>query len=683
MRDSGKAEPAQACADAAETTETACERTRRRTAGPTARPTADRPRARAAGHGAGPAALRRCRRRVRPRRADRHRSAGRQRAEDGAHRGDAVLQRVHRAPRRLLPCARPGQPARAHRRSGARGRPFRHRPCDPAEGPGHRHLHGGVASRLGRQPPGLRRLHLLHRQTLRDRPARPRRRLREHRRGHALRHRPLLRVRRSGPPHRRRHLRPGLRVPGPGAATAAHRLVDPGRVHRRAAAPARPLRARQRPGGRLRPVRPQRDPDQQAGTGPAGAAGAARGGGVLPGARAGAGAGRPRARRAAHRLPRRHLGRRRARVRRDPGPRGDGLLRTAPAVHGGLAGRPRGPAHRPVPVGRAAPRGRRQPLLPPRPRLGHRPGRHRRLPVLARPRLLGRAHLHLVRPTSRRQAGGGAGAAGGGGGLAALDRAADARGGGGKDSGGGAGGGTGATDGGRLGRPRRRTGRGGGLPSDGGPSDGGALDGGASDDGAPDPDHEPSDRTSDKSRGKATNEASGQASDKASDETDRYRRALRRSVLVEVVVGVVVLVITTLLTGTQPGRAATEAAAASAIAAAGETTASTTTIPFDVGTKGGHGKVQIELTPSRVGENSVQAVIYGPDGGFATVPELRLTFTLESQQLGPIDAELTDKGGYWAADGVTLPVAGTWTMKVTVRTTDIDQVTVSKTVKIG
>ncbi|MFF7887908.1 copper resistance CopC/CopD family protein [Streptomyces sp. NPDC020794] len=211
----------------------------------------------------------------------------------------------------------------------------------------------------------------------------------------------------------------------------------------------------------------------------------------------------------------------------------------------------------------------------------------------------------------------------------------------------------------------------------------GLSDGGALDDGAPDPDHEPSDRTSDKSPGKASDEASGQASDKASDETDRYRRALRRSVLVEVVVGVVVLVITTLLTGTQPGRAATEAAAASAIAAAGETTASTTTIPFDVGTKGGHGKVQIELTPSRVGENSVQAVIYGPDGGFATVPELRLTFTLESQRIGPIDAELADKGGYWAADGVTLPVAGTWTMKVTVRTTDIDQVTVSKTVKIG
>lgn len=168
-----------------------------------------------------------------------------------------------------------------------------------------------------------------------------------------------------------------------------------------------------------------------------------------------------------------------------------------------------------------------------------------------------------------------------------------------------------------------------------------------------------------------------------SGETDRYRRALRRSVLAEITVGIFVLVITTLLTGTQPGRAATETAAASAGTAAGESPTTATTIPFDVGTTNGHGKVQIELTPGRVGENSVQAVIFGPDDGIATVPELRLTFTLESQQIGPIDAELTDKGGYWGADGVTLPVAGTWTMKVTVRTTDIDQVTVSKTVKIG
>ncbi|MGW3666908.1 copper resistance protein CopC [Streptomyces sp. NPDC005141] len=159
-----------------------------------------------------------------------------------------------------------------------------------------------------------------------------------------------------------------------------------------------------------------------------------------------------------------------------------------------------------------------------------------------------------------------------------------------------------------------------------------------------------------------------------------YHRGLRRSVLAEVAVGILVLVITTMLTGTQPGRAATETAAA--VAAADRPTSSTTVVPFDVGTPGGHGKVQIELSPGRVGENSVQAVIIGPDGGLATVPELRLTFTLESQKVGPIDAEITDKGGYWTSDGLTLPLPGTWTMKVTVRTTDIDQITVSKNVKI-
>ncbi|WP_391858795.1 copper resistance CopC/CopD family protein [Streptomyces rhizosphaerihabitans] len=160
-----------------------------------------------------------------------------------------------------------------------------------------------------------------------------------------------------------------------------------------------------------------------------------------------------------------------------------------------------------------------------------------------------------------------------------------------------------------------------------------------------------------------------------------HHRGLRRSVLAEVAIGILVLVITTMLTGTQPGRAATETAAA--VVAADRPTSTTTLVPFDVGTPGGHGKVQIELSPGRVGENSVQAVIIGPDGGLATVPELRLTFTLESQKVGPIDAEITDKGGYWTSDGLTLPLPGTWTMKATVRTSDIDEVTVSKTVKIG
>ncbi|MGW3651501.1 copper resistance CopC/CopD family protein [Streptomyces sp. NPDC000878] len=166
--------------------------------------------------------------------------------------------------------------------------------------------------------------------------------------------------------------------------------------------------------------------------------------------------------------------------------------------------------------------------------------------------------------------------------------------------------------------------------------------------------------------------------------SDSYRRRLRGSVLAEVAVGVAVLVITTILTATLPGRAAAEAAEAAQDAPVpGVISASTTTIPFDVGTPGGHGKVQVTLEPARVGENSVQAVVFGPDDGFAIVPELRISFSLPSKDIGPLNAEVTDQGGYWGTNTLQLPIAGTWTMKVTIRTSDVDQVSVSRKVKIS
>ncbi|WP_327722535.1 copper resistance protein CopC [Streptomyces sp. NBC_00490] len=157
------------------------------------------------------------------------------------------------------------------------------------------------------------------------------------------------------------------------------------------------------------------------------------------------------------------------------------------------------------------------------------------------------------------------------------------------------------------------------------------------------------------------------------------RRGLRRSVLAEVTIGVVVLVLTTVLTGTVPGRA--EAEAAQSPAATGLPVASVSYVPFDIG--GARGKVQITLDPGRVGRNSVEAVVLDAQGGFAIVPELRLSFTLPSQDIGPLDAKLTDKGGYWGTGDLDLPIAGTWDMKVTIRVSDIDQVSVEKPVLIG
>lgn len=162
-------------------------------------------------------------------------------------------------------------------------------------------------------------------------------------------------------------------------------------------------------------------------------------------------------------------------------------------------------------------------------------------------------------------------------------------------------------------------------------------------------------------------------------------RGLRRSVLAEVAVGVAVLVVTTILTGTLPGRAAAEAAdqGTGGVTAGGIPAAAVAMVPFDVGTPNGHGKVQITLDPGRVGANSVQAVVFGPDDGISAVPELRLSFTLAAQKIGPLPAALTDRGGYWATDAVNLPIPGEWTMNLTVRVSDLDQVTVTKGIRIA
>lgn len=170
-----------------------------------------------------------------------------------------------------------------------------------------------------------------------------------------------------------------------------------------------------------------------------------------------------------------------------------------------------------------------------------------------------------------------------------------------------------------------------------------------------------------------------------SGDADTRRRGLRRSVLVEVAVAAVVLLITTLLTTTLPGRAQAEAAQRSPAGTLPPTTL--TTVPFDTGgstgSLSGRGTVQVTLDPARVGENGIQAVVYGADKGLIVVPEVRISFTLPSRKVGPIDARLTDVGGYWSTNSVNLPLAGTWTMKTTVRVSDVDQVTVKKQVRIA
>ncbi|MEE4493682.1 copper resistance CopC/CopD family protein [Streptomyces sp. BE230] len=168
-------------------------------------------------------------------------------------------------------------------------------------------------------------------------------------------------------------------------------------------------------------------------------------------------------------------------------------------------------------------------------------------------------------------------------------------------------------------------------------------------------------------------------------DADPDRSGLRRSVLAEVGVAVVLLAVTTILTSTEPGRTEEEAARSSAPAAAPVASGPVNlTLPFDTGGKNGKGTVRMDLDPGRTGANVVHLWIDGIDGKAMDVPEVKLAFTLKSKDIGPLPAlpvRLTE--GHWTSTGVQIPIAGNWNVAVTVRTSDIDQTTVDKNVKIG
>ncbi|MFI1754740.1 copper resistance CopC/CopD family protein [Streptomyces sp. NPDC020571] len=170
-------------------------------------------------------------------------------------------------------------------------------------------------------------------------------------------------------------------------------------------------------------------------------------------------------------------------------------------------------------------------------------------------------------------------------------------------------------------------------------------------------------------------------------DADPNRFGLRRSVLAEASVAVVLLVVTTVLTQTEPGRTEEEAKAAgtsSATSSAPSTGAVTLDMPFDTGSQNGKGVIRVELDPARVGANAMHLYVERPDGTAFDIPEVKVALTQKAKDIGPLPVvpdHITT--GHWSASGVQIPMAGDWEVAVTVRTSDIDQVTVSKNAQIG
>lgn len=169
---------------------------------------------------------------------------------------------------------------------------------------------------------------------------------------------------------------------------------------------------------------------------------------------------------------------------------------------------------------------------------------------------------------------------------------------------------------------------------------------------------------------------------------DPGRSGLRRSVLAEAGVAVVLLAVTTMLTVTEPGRTVEEAQAATSAAqqsdVAGDSGALALDIPFDTGSQDGKGVVRVDIDPARVGGNEMHVYVQRSNGRVFDIPEVKVAFTLKAKDIGPLPV-VPDRiaTGHWTAVGVQIPMAGNWEVAVTVRTSDIDQVTVTKNAQIG
>lgn len=145
-------------------------------------------------------------------------------------------------------------------------------------------------------------------------------------------------------------------------------------------------------------------------------------------------------------------------------------------------------------------------------------------------------------------------------------------------------------------------------------------------------------------------------------------RRLRRSVLGEAMLGALVLGVTALLVNAEPGRTAMAAPPGPAHRV----------IKYDTGGPGGRGELLVTVDPAATGPNTVHVTVEDPAGSRHDVAEVRTELVLNARSLGPFPVPLRHPGrGEYGASGVQLPYPGAWQLRITVRTSEIDETTVA------
>jgi copper transport protein len=145
----------------------------------------------------------------------------------------------------------------------------------------------------------------------------------------------------------------------------------------------------------------------------------------------------------------------------------------------------------------------------------------------------------------------------------------------------------------------------------------------------------------------------------------QVRAGLRRSVRAEVAIAAAVLGVTSVLVSTPPGA---RAQAPPAVVAQ--------TVDVDLPlTAGGH--VRVTIDPPVVGASALAVAVRDKAGADWDVPEVKAALELPQVGLGPLPVALDRlRAGRFASRSLTLPAAGTWRLRISVRSSEIDEETV-------
>ncbi|ONH26832.1 copper resistance protein CopC [Pseudofrankia asymbiotica] len=140
--------------------------------------------------------------------------------------------------------------------------------------------------------------------------------------------------------------------------------------------------------------------------------------------------------------------------------------------------------------------------------------------------------------------------------------------------------------------------------------------------------------------------------------------ALRRGVIAEAVIAIAVLAVTAVLINRVPAR-------------------SSYAPPFHTTTVAGPLTVDVRVSPTRIGLESVEITVRDPQGQPQRLVEASVTLSLPAAQVGPLDVPVVAGGtGVLVAQDAQVPLPGDWRMTVTLRINDFDQYSTTVTYRV-